>query len=179
MKVIYLSASIFPHTLLLTCFFQYVRRVIPLNTAPGCTPARHSDKSQHRETQLYLHSASIGFWKHGFGIEFFPLLAHSFLLLLRGYDLTPLSYQACFSKETWFGVIFNFFFNYLHTYTLNATCRLEYNLEIHRGEKNPFQHNEIAKPWEWICSFVSHILPPTKYRLKPANVRFFTPIGIH
>lgn len=76
LKVTHLSASIFPALCCRAEFFQYVRGATVLNTPPPAPalPLRHSDKSQHRETEVYLHSASIHFWSRRFGIEFFFFL---------------------------------------------------------------------------------------------------------
>lgn len=103
LKVTHLSASIFPALCCRAEFFQYVRGATVLNTPPPAPalPLRHSDKSQHRETEVYLHSASIHFWSRRFGIEFFffpspPFLSSASLPSLlpapsspfeRGYDL--------------------------------------------------------------------------------------------
>lgn len=66
---------------------------VQYTACPGTT-ARHSDKSQHRETELYLHSASIHFWSRRFEIEFFPLPALPFSSVW-GYDLRALRYLPC------------------------------------------------------------------------------------
>lgn len=88
----------FSCTLLLSWVFPICEESYSVQyTACPNTTARHSDKSQHRETEVYLHSASIHFWSHGYGIEFFPLPALSFLLV-RGYDLRALSYLPCFFR---------------------------------------------------------------------------------
>lgn len=96
LKVIHLSGSIF---LALCCWVAFPiceeSHFVQYTACLGTT-ARHSDKSQHRETELYLHSASIHFWSCRFGIEFFSLLlpALSFSAV-RGYDLRAV-YLFCF-----------------------------------------------------------------------------------
>lgn len=71
LKVIHLSGSIFPALCCWVAFPICEESHSVQYTACLGTTARHSDKSQHRETELYLHSASIHVWSRGFGIEFF------------------------------------------------------------------------------------------------------------
>lgn len=65
---------------------------------PGTT-TRHRDKSQHRETQVYLHSTSIHVWSCRFSnwIFFTPLQALS-LSLVRGYDVRAQRYLPCLCR---------------------------------------------------------------------------------